>query len=123
MFKDTITIKIEVKEAITYQDVDEVGEHQLDEYMGGFFPVYVELVSYNNIPKDIIKGMNINQESIILATKHDYEFKRGDLVRLYGKDEYKVQEVSREIDPKFTNVVRMFQNSMYKYTWKIIKLG
>lgn len=123
MFKDTISIEVEVMEAVKFQDVDEIGANQSYEYTGGWFPVYVELIEERKQLKDIIKGMNIDKNSKIIATRHEYDFKRGDLVRFYGKEKYKIQDIKLTIDPQYANVVRMFPNARDQYTWKVIILG
>lgn len=123
MFKNTISIQVEVKEAITFEDVDEIGIDQTNEYLGGWFQVWVELIQENRIPKDVIRGLNLDGNSIMVATKHEYDFKRGDLIRLYGHEEYKVKTVKMVIDPDFTNTIRMFPGAKRLYTWKLIELG
>lgn len=123
MFKNTISIEVEIMESIAFEDVDEIGEDQSYDYIGGWFPVYVEMVEEKKEVNNLIKGMNINKNSKILATRHSYDFKRGDLVRLYGRDRYKVSAVKLTIDPKYANVIRMFPQARDQYTWKVIILG
>lgn len=123
MFKNTISIEVEIMESIAFEDVDEIGEDQSYDYIGGWFPVYVEMVEEKKEVNNLIKGMNINKNSKILATRHSYDFKIGDLVRLYGRDRYKVSAVKLTIDPKYANVIRMFPQARDQYTWKVIILG
>lgn len=123
MFKNTISLEVEVKEALTYQDIDDIGANQTYEYIGGFFPVWVELIQEKKELRGIIQGLNIDKKSIIIATKHEHNFKRGDLVRLYGHEQYKIKNVHETIDPQYANTVRMFPNSKRMYTWKVIELG
>lgn len=123
MFKNTITTKIEVKEAINFENIDQIGMDQDNEYLEGWFSVWAEIIEEHNLSKDIIKGMDIDENSILIATKDEYRFKRGDLVKLYGVDEYVVNKVKTVIDPKYANIIRLFPNSRRMYTWKILELG
>lgn len=123
MFKDGITTKVDVLEAIVYTDVEQIDERQTYDHLDGWFPVYVQEIEESNVPKEIIRGLNISATSKLIATQHDYEFKRGDIIRFDGHEKYKVKTVKKTIDPNYTKIVRIFPNAKRKYLWKIIELG
>lgn len=121
--KDNLMIvKIEVKESIIYDDLDDIGGEQDYEYHDGWIPMTVQLLAESILKDEVIKGLDSDKQSKTIFSDNEYKFKRGDIVRFYGNEEYLVRAVRVSIDPQYAKVIRMFPNAKKKYEWQRIDL-
>lgn len=117
----TKRLQAEYKEKINHKYVEDIRDHALEDYFKGF--VVFSYDSIHNKEKTInSSGIHRTIKQKIMKTKSALPFKNGDIIRLYGKELYRVDEVSKEIPEKFVSLVASNPGVRERYEINVLVL-
>lgn len=110
----------EYKERIKEYYVEEINDHAEDDYFLGFIPF--SYLSIKKVDKRVGDKVMRSVSHYILETFERLDFKSGDIIRLYGRDEFTIEEVDEKLPKKYESIVATNPKLYDRYVVRVLKL-
>lgn len=119
---DKYPFTAEYKALIEPETIEEVDRLNPNVYEEGF-----SLFNYNEVKRNRyldkpIPELEVEKETVLIKTRADINFRKGDLVRLENNNQYVIKSIEYVVDKKYQKQIRLFPNLRERYTDKVLEL-